>query len=446
MKPIISIIMPLYNAARFLEETLVSISEQTFQDYELVCINDGSNDNTVNIVQKFQERDSRIKILHNEERCGAAAARNRGIRAAKGKYLVFLDGDDIFDEEMLTLSYEKAEKNSAEIVMFEAMHVQSEDIYKKRLVEHSKEYISKLCKTPISVNDIKVCDFLMWSSGTCNKLFLREFINNNHLEFQNLSCDNDTYFVDMAFFLANRIILLDSSQIMLYARDHFTSSRISTERDPMCIYYAMAKVKEELKRRSIFQKVYKIYNYRAFNYMIVGLKGAKNAETRENFFNFLVREGFNNLLAEYGHEYGIDRFLEEKKNAFIKWGLKGGWEKVESSYEVFLEENLEEIRNVFVDGRTRKLRIGIWGAGENGRKFITFCNKYNMQIDLVIDMDETKQGQLIEGYCIRSPQAAEELDIILFTPRVGYAFCKEILQNYSENIKVIDLNSFMCMI
>ena len=93
--PGISIIMPLYNAARFLEESLESIRKQSFQDFELICINDASTDNTIQILQTFQIKDSRIKILSNDERRGAAFSRNRGMREAKGTYLSFLDGGDI---------------------------------------------------------------------------------------------------------------------------------------------------------------------------------------------------------------------------------------------------------------------------------------------------------------------------------------------------------------
>lgn len=445
MMPLISIIMPLYNAERFLREALVSVSNQTFHNYEMICIDDGSDDDTVNIVREFQKEDPRIKLLHNKKHSGAAVARNLGLKEARGKYLIFLDGDDIFDEEMLSLAYEKAEETNTEIVMFEAMHARSEDIYKKHFIKHSTEYKAKFCKEPISINNIKVCDFLLWSSAPWNKLFLREFINNNRLEFQNLSCDNDTYFVDMAFFLADRIIILDSDKIMLYARDHFTPSRISTERDPMCIYYAMLKIKEELQKRDLFRTVYRIFNYRAFYYMITGLKGAKNYETREEFFNFLVNKGFKDLLETYGTEFGVDQFLEDKKNRFIDLRLGEGWEQIDSVYEVFLEENLEEIGRIFKECKMSNMGVGIWGVGLQGRKFIDFCNRHNLKIDRVFDKDETKYGNYYGGYLIQLPGNVSGLQVIISTPGGGvYSSIKEMVKNYDRDVKVIDLNSLIC--
>lgn len=442
MEPLISIIMPLYNAERFLEETLVSINKQVFQDYELICINDGSNDRTVDIVQRFQGDDSRIKLLHNGKRFGAAISRNRGVKEAKGKYIIFLDGDDIFDEEMLLLAYEKAEDVQAEIVMFEMTHALSEDIYKECAVVHSTEYILKFCTDCISVYDIKVCDFLRWSSGTCNKLFLREFINSNNLEFQDVPSNNDTYFVDMSFFLAKRIVLLNSPRMLLHARDHYTPDRISVERDPMCIYYAMKKVKEELIGRGLFGKAYKIFLYRAFDYMIIGLKNAKNAEIQEKFFHFLLDKGFNDLLQENGYE--MDQFLKNKKAEFINWKLGKGWEKIESIFEIFLEENFEIIGNIFQECKMKNLSMGIWGAGENGKRFITFCKKHKLDIDKVIDMDESKCGKVIEGYQIVSSKNAYNTNIIIFTPVRGYASVKKMMYQNKKDVRIINLNDLIC--
>ena len=115
----ISVIMPLYNAERYLEESLKSVLSQSLSDFELICINDGSTDNTLNILRTFQKEDNRIVVLENAQRQGAAYSRNKGIEAAKGKYLSFLDGDDIFEEEMLEAGYQAAFENAVDVVIYE---------------------------------------------------------------------------------------------------------------------------------------------------------------------------------------------------------------------------------------------------------------------------------------------------------------------------------------
>lgn len=444
MKPCISIIMPLYNADRFLDETLFSVSRQTFQEYELICINDGSDDNTVNIVKKYQKRDSRIKLLSNEKRSGAAAARNKGIREARGKYLIFLDGDDIFDEELLLLTYRKAEDTKAEIVMFEAKHVSTDCIYDKQMVKHSMEFRSRFCQQVVSVHNIKVCDFLLWPGNLGTKLFQKDFVDRGYLKFQNLSCENDTYFVMMAFFLAKRIVRLDSGRVMLYARDHDTPSRISSERDPMCIFYAMSKVRDELVKRDVFVSLCQMFRYRTFFFLADTLRGIKSKESRERFYDFLVNEGFDKLLDSHDREYGIDQCIQEKKQKFISMGLAEGWERLFSYYDVFLKDNLHEIASIFQKPGGEMKRVGVWGTGENGHSFLSFCKKCELPVYVVIDRDESKQGSCCEGYRIQHPQAAKKVDTVISTPNLGYEAIKKLAQSYNGNIEVIDLNSYIC--
>ncbi len=96
---LVSIIMPLYNAAGFVKETIESVLAQTYQNFELLITNDCSTDNSVEIVESF--RDPRIKLFHNEQNSGAAKTRNRSIREASGKWIAFLDSDDLWDKEKL---------------------------------------------------------------------------------------------------------------------------------------------------------------------------------------------------------------------------------------------------------------------------------------------------------------------------------------------------------
>lgn len=97
----ISVIMPVYNGQKYLGETLGNLLKQTYKNFEVLCINDASTDATLNIMKKFQKVDKRIRIFENYEHAGAAFSRNRGILEAAGEYITFLDGDDIFEEEML---------------------------------------------------------------------------------------------------------------------------------------------------------------------------------------------------------------------------------------------------------------------------------------------------------------------------------------------------------
>lgn len=96
----VSIITPVYNAEKFLEKTLISIQEQTFRDFEVLLINDGSTDRSGQICDEWSRKDNRFKVIHQQNQ-GVAAARNAGIRAAQGEFIAFLDADDLWLSQKL---------------------------------------------------------------------------------------------------------------------------------------------------------------------------------------------------------------------------------------------------------------------------------------------------------------------------------------------------------
>jgi glycosyltransferase involved in cell wall biosynthesis len=98
--PTISIIIPVYNAEKYLNKCLESVINQTLKDIEIICINDGSTDNSLDILQKYAKQDNRFIII-NQDSSGAGVARNAGLDKAQGEYLAFLDSDDFFELDML---------------------------------------------------------------------------------------------------------------------------------------------------------------------------------------------------------------------------------------------------------------------------------------------------------------------------------------------------------
>lgn len=115
LETLVSVIMPAYNVAAYIEESIRSVIEQEYTAWELIVINDGSSDSTSAIVRSLAEKDSRIKLYEQENR-GVSAARNLGITMAAGKYLAFLDGDDLWDKSFLRKVVGTKEGTQAEMV------------------------------------------------------------------------------------------------------------------------------------------------------------------------------------------------------------------------------------------------------------------------------------------------------------------------------------------
>ena len=110
----VSVIMPVYNAAEYLSRTLDDVTNQTLRDIQIICVDDGSKDNSREIVKEYQKKDERIQLVEQENK-NAGAARNHGMQYAKGKYVVFWDSDDLFLENALETMYLQAEKTQADI-------------------------------------------------------------------------------------------------------------------------------------------------------------------------------------------------------------------------------------------------------------------------------------------------------------------------------------------
>lgn len=209
MSVAISVVVPVYNTSKYLKQCVESLINQTFQNVEFIFVDDGSTDNSVEILEQYQKLDRRIKIL-KQKNLHAGVARNNGMREATGKYIIFLDSDDFFDLHMLQGAYACAEKNQAEIVLFG--NRKYDNVHKKTISNNLRQG-SNLPKGVFSAEDLGEKLFTAISSFPWNKFFLRKFIDVYHLQFAELKKCNDVYFVRMAVALAKRMVFLDKKYV-----------------------------------------------------------------------------------------------------------------------------------------------------------------------------------------------------------------------------------------
>ena len=110
----ISVVVPVYNVEKYLEECLNSLLRQNMDEMEIVCVEDKSTDRSLCILKEYEQKDKRIKIVENKQNGGLAYSRNQVIKIAKGKYIVFVDSDDMLVDNALRELYEYAESNELE--------------------------------------------------------------------------------------------------------------------------------------------------------------------------------------------------------------------------------------------------------------------------------------------------------------------------------------------
>ena len=118
-QPLVTIAIATYNVEQFIEDCIESIINQTFENFELICIDDGSSDGTPSILKEFENKNSKIKVIAKEINEGLAVARNESLKLAKGKYITFLDGDDMYDTTLFEKAIELIEKESSDIVYWD---------------------------------------------------------------------------------------------------------------------------------------------------------------------------------------------------------------------------------------------------------------------------------------------------------------------------------------
>lgn len=438
----ISVIMPVYNASRYLGEALQSILQQKYKEFELICINDASTDNTMDILYSYAHMDSRIKLLINEERMGAAYSRNKGIKEAVGDYVVFFDGDDIYDEELLELACQEIKRTDADIVLYEAMLVPTEQIYEKRFKVRSDKFIEKYCNNTFTPRECDPLVFSTWDASTQTKLYKRNFIISNQLEFQSLSCCNDVYFGYMALMLADKVIMLYDRRVMYYTRVHNEISRISYNRNPMCAYYAMEKLAYELEKRGLFKELFRHYYCLLFGVLVTALTKAKIKEESENFYTFLKNEGMEKLTLLYRQKnLYLDGYMVNLLSRFKELDFASEWYKYESPLSCHLGAKEREVIELIENYRDNGLKIALWGVGIYGKTFLGFLQNHHVRIEAVIDQDENKWGQGICGYRIMRPEEMiGEVQVIIASSDLVYGDLVKRLKGHDmEIINVFEL-------
>ena len=153
---LISIIIPVYNTEKFLDETINTVLNQTYKNFELILVNDGSKDKSVGVIKKYN--DKRIKLIDNKNNKGAALSRNDGIRKAKGRYICFLDADDLWNKEKLEkqINFIKEKECAFSFTGYEFANENGIPNGKKVFIPKKLNYKSALKNTTISTITVMI--------------------------------------------------------------------------------------------------------------------------------------------------------------------------------------------------------------------------------------------------------------------------------------------------
>ncbi len=345
--PLVSVILPGHNVSPFLDQCLSSVCNQTLQDIEIIYVDDGSTDNSLEIAKKFAEHDKRITVV-SQENHNAGVARNAGLAIARGKYLSFLDSDDFFEPNMHETLYKRATETNADIVMCDTFLFDEQN---QCDMNTPWTFDTNGLPPVFNYKDIPERIFKLTNCWVWNRLYRAEFIRDNKILFQSLSCCNDSYFSCIAQALARRIAFCPERLIHYRTNQvkNTSTTAVSTRtKHPVDLLRCFAEIYNQLNKLKLYKAVKHSYLLVATEHIYWSKLGmATNPSSLAEFKKFFA-ENFARIFA--------DEFDFDSNTLNMKYST---------------------LRNILIDAgvikQIPKRIFYVWGAGEAKRPEVQKC-------------------------------------------------------------------------
>lgn len=344
-----SIIVPVYNVENYLKECLESLIKQTYYNLEIICINDGSTDNSLKILKEYKKKDKRIKVI-NQKHFGVSHTRNNGIRISKGDFITFVDSDDFIDLNVFEKCVKKIINNNADIVVYQLI---AENQKYQRYLDN-KIYISD----PYSA----IRDYNLYPS-ICNKIFRRKIIIENNIFFkEDVKYAEDAIFKEFAFIKAT-VIALEPSVIY-----HYVYRKNSAEHS----LNEIIKIESQIKRIDYLYDFYKKNNelrnkdnlIEILMQRVIPLINIVKNNDLKNFYKLILLKLYNSKLRPFINYNNISKLYIKKLMNFLS--------------------DFEKIKNPKIS-----LIVSIHNNGEHIKRFINSMQKQNLIDFEIIFIDES---------------------------------------------------------
>ncbi len=214
--PVLSVVIPIYNAEKYLKKCLSSVVGQTFTDFELILVNDGSTDSSSKICHSYADKDKRITVIDKENE-GTVRTRAVGINAAKSEYVMFVDSDDWIPDNAIELLYNKALETDSDICIGKMMRVfSSRALYKIDINANLNTYLSKASTySDEAVNNVITRSFLFcgcFPCGPCARIYRRSLFENSYDYIGNIKYIGDDQYWNIGLFMnAKKVSIIDAT-------------------------------------------------------------------------------------------------------------------------------------------------------------------------------------------------------------------------------------------
>lgn len=287
----ISIIMPVYNVSNYLQNAINSIENQTFEDVEVICVNDGSTDNSLEVLNKIKKDYDKLVIV-NQENAGPGIARNTGIDYATGEYIAFLDSDDIFlDEDALEKMYNSAKENNADMVCGNLKWINQDYTVDKYYDYVNTKYAYAFKEEEKTTQEYGI-PFAFYKN-----IFKKEFLNQHNIRFPNMRAGEDP------IFMANVLTNTDKCYMVpvdLYGYNHSIGGGVNEKIDSYDKKYSyIIHFKEifDIFKKNNFNSALSLYKNEFIRYYLIYSDNMQDPEIIE-----IIRNNFNNYEDYFNKE------------------------------------------------------------------------------------------------------------------------------------------------
>lgn len=309
--PLVSIVVPVYNAERDLTQCLDSLLGQTYRNLEVICVDDGSFDGSAALIAGYAARDPRLRLIR-QENAGPGVARNRGIEEAQGAYLYCFDADDWCDPTLIEKAVALLERTEADLAVLP--HCEYDERVGAPLRVSWTVLRGKFPDEVISWRDnpdwiLESCQNFPW-----NKVLRMDFVRKHQLRYQDLYLTEDLMFAGPAVLLANRIAQLDEA-LVFHRKGTGQNTMAAKDNHPLDFLAAFLAFKTFLEEQGLYEPLQKTYASWAAGGCLYNLNTLNTAEAFQLVYRTLAEGGAKDLGL---FDVAPSDYLTERYGAFVE--------------------------------------------------------------------------------------------------------------------------------
>ena len=290
----ISIIVPVYNRENTISRCLDSLCNQTYKNIEIICVDDGSTDNSLNILKEYQKKDTRIKIIENKQNMGIAYSRNIALKSSNTEFIMWCDSDDWYDKNMCKKMIKGIIKKDVDLVESGAKFIFGDDLGIRKFLNNRNDFIvDSIGKYKIDINTLSKIRGFLW-----NKIFKKSIIDKYNLTFADIKTHEDLVFVYLYAMLSKSVLFLKDKLYNYYIHTGSTIDNVYEEMEGMVefkeVEYLGIYLASELHKRNLVE-LYPIYNELYYRIILRTLKNYEKLKTTiNNYMTIKLKSIYSN--------------------------------------------------------------------------------------------------------------------------------------------------------